>query len=97
MDTYEAQAAKKLHAALPVNPRAGIRPMEAVWFLIACVLFVSHLENSDVSHQVIEESHAQEGCIAQHAAGERYAKPMTCAPMVEAPNHILSLPILVSQ
>ena len=51
----EAQAAQKLHAALPAETPAGIRPMECVWFLIALVLFLAHLEKSDVSHQVIAE------------------------------------------
>ena len=51
----EAQAAQKLHAALPADKPAGIRPMEAVWFLIAAVLFLMHLESSDVSTYVIAE------------------------------------------
>jgi hypothetical protein len=90
----EEQAAQKLHAALPANPRAGIRPMEAVWALAAFVLFSAHLEKSDVSHKVVQERYAQEGCVAQFGPGEYHRNPkFRCAPMVEAPNYVLTRPI----
>jgi hypothetical protein len=90
----EEQATAKLSVALPDNPRAAIRPMEAVWALVAIWLFASYLESSDVSQQVIAEKKL-EGCIAQYGPGERAMKPkpLSCAPMVEAPNYVLTMPV----
>jgi hypothetical protein len=91
----EEQATAKLSVALPANPRAAIRPMELCYIVGFFFLFAIYLDATDVSDQVIAERRAQiEGCIAQYAAGERYAKPKPpkCAPMVEA-NHVLTLPL----
>ena len=55
MDAYEARAAQKLHAAEFAPTPAGIRPMEALWMLIALVLFLAHLESTDVSTYVVAE------------------------------------------
>ena len=93
MDTYEARAAQKLHAAEIADKPAGIRPMEAVWALIALFLFMSYLESSDVSQDVIAEKKL-EGCIAQFSAGEYHRNPkFQCAPMVEAPATAMTRPI----
>lgn len=99
MDTYQARAEQKLHSALPANPRAAIRPAEAVLILVFLALLVAWLDSGNLAAQIVEEKHdrimEQRGCIAQYAAGERYAKkkPQQCAPMVEAPNHILAIPV----
>lgn len=70
------------------------RPMEAVWALIALVLFSAYLESTwaPVEQAVAKEAR---GCISQYGPGERYArpKPEKCAPMVEAPNSILTMPL----
>ena len=93
----EERAATKLLAAEPADKPDGIRPMEAVWALAAFVLFSAYIQKSDVSHQVVQERQQvlERGCISQYAAGERYArpKPLNCAPMVEAPNYIMTSPI----
>ena len=66
----------------------------AVLALIAIVLLMAHVESRSFP---TEQAVAQEarGCIAQYGPGERYArpKPEKCAPMVEAPNYILSMPL----
>ena len=51
----EEQASAKLSLELPADKPAGIRPMEALWILIALVLFLMHLESSDVSTYVVAE------------------------------------------
>ena len=92
----EAQAAKKLHAALPANPRAAIRPMEAVLALLACWLLMAWLDGGNLAAQIVEERHQQiVGCISQYGPGERWARTNTpkCAPMVEAPAYILTMPV----
>lgn len=99
MDTYEARAAQKLHAAEVAPKPDGIRPMEAAWILAFLYLLVAWLETSDVSQQVVEERHQQiveRGCVAQYGPGERAMKkkPLECVEMVEAPNHILTLPVV---
>ena len=89
----EELAAAKLYAALPADKPAGIRPMEAVWILLACFLFMSWLEKSDVSQDVIAEKRL-EGCIAQFGPGEHHRNPkFQCAPMVEAPATAMTRPI----
>lgn len=94
MDTYEARAAQKLHAAEVAPKPDGIRPMEAAWILAFLYLLVAWLETSDVSQQVIAERRL-EGCISQYGPGERAMKkkPLECVEMVEAPNHILTYPV----
>ena len=97
LELAEAQAAQKLHAALPADKPTGIRPMEAVWALIALFLFMSWLERSDVSQDVIAEKKL-EGCIAQFGPGEYHRNPrFQCAPMVEAPATAMTPPLQVSQ
>ena len=93
MDSYQAKAAAKLYAAPPADKPDGIRPMEAVWALIALALFSAHLQSSDVSDQVIAEKKL-EGCIAQFGAGEHHRNPrFQCAPMVEAPTTAMTMPV----
>ena len=93
MDAYQSRAAQKLHAAEFADKPAGIRPMEAVWALIAIFLFMSWLERSDVSQDVIAEKKL-EGCIAQFSAGEYHRNPkFKCAPMVEAPATAMTMPV----
>jgi hypothetical protein len=67
--------------------------------LVAAAIAVAAAEYTgytlgDAEDAVVVSAIAQEGCIAQYAAGERYAmrKPHKCAPMVEA-NHILTMPV----
>ena len=89
----EEQASAKLSLALPADQPAGIRPMECVWALIALWLFVSYLESSDVSDQVIAQKKI-EGCIAQFGPGDHHRNPrFQCAPMVEAPATAMTMPV----
>lgn len=81
-----------LDSIAAVEPKP-VRNRELVLMAVALLLAWVYLDaGAFADQQVIEEKVAQ-GCISQHAAGERYAKPMTCAPMVEAPNHILTYPL----
>jgi hypothetical protein len=70
------------------------RVMEYVLGLVCIVLLSMHLESNSFP---VERAIAKEtrGCIAQYGPGERYArpKPEKCAPMVEAPSYILSMPV----
>ena len=76
--------------AEPARPRV----MEYVLGLLCIVLLSMHLESKSFP---VERAIAKEtrGCIAQYAASERWIKrkPMSCAPMVEAPNYVLTSPI----
>lgn len=96
MDTYEAQATAKLSVALPDNPRAAIRPMEAVLALLACWLGVAWLGGGNLASQIVEERHQQiVGCISQYGPGERWSRtnPLKCAPMVDAPAYVMTMPV----
>jgi hypothetical protein len=76
---------------------APVRVTEKVLALVACFLAVGYLEGGELGVQIVRERQQvlERGCVAQYAAGERYAKrkPLACAPMVEA-NHILTLPLV---
>jgi hypothetical protein len=77
---------------------APVRLKEKVLALIACFLAVGYLEGGELGTKVVQERYAQEGCVAQFGPGEYHRNPkFRCAPMVEAPNYILSLPLPVSQ
>lgn len=74
-------------------PPAPARLAEKVWALLALWLFLSWLESSDVSQQVIAEKKL-EGCIAQFGPGASHRNPeYKCAPMVEAPNDVMIIPV----
>lgn len=81
-----------LDSLADVEPRP-VRKRELVLMAIAIVLAWHYLDAGAFADQQVIEERVAQGCISQHAAGERYAKPMTCAPMVEAPNHILTYPV----
>lgn len=75
--------------AEPSTPRVR----EYVLMVVFCVLAAAHLESKSFPvEQAVREA---EGCISQYGAGERAMKkkPLECAPMVEAPNHILTYPV----
>jgi hypothetical protein len=73
---------------------APVRIKEKVLALIACFLAVGYLEGGELATKVVQERYAQEGCVAQFGPGEYHRNPkFRCAPMVEAPNYVLTMPV----
>ena len=50
----EAEARRKFSVAMS-QQKPKLRPMEAVWCLIALVFFIAYLQKSDVNDKVIAE------------------------------------------
>jgi N-dimethylarginine dimethylaminohydrolase len=93
----ETQNTERLIAYLDkladVEP-APVRIKEKVLALIACFLAVGYLEGGELATKVVQERYAQEGCVAQFGPGEYHRNPkFRCAPMVEAPNYVLTMPV----
>jgi hypothetical protein len=53
----QAQAARKFSQAMS-QQKPRMRPMEAVWFLIALTLLIWHLEATDLAHKTYERKTA---------------------------------------
>ena len=77
---------------------APVRIKEKVLALIACFLAVGYLEGGELATKVVQERYAQEGCISQFGPGEYHRNPkFRCAPMVEAPNYVLTMPVKLTE
>jgi hypothetical protein len=76
---------------------APVRIKEKVLALVACFLAVGYLEGGELGVQIVQERHQQvaQGCAAQYGPGERWArtKPLRCAPMVDAPAYVMTMPV----
>ena len=77
LDASEAQAAQKLHAALPANPRAEVRPMELLWIVLAFFLLAMYLDATDVNQYVIAEKAKLAECNLAKERSRQYATALT--------------------
>ena len=77
LDAPEAQAAQKLHAALPANPRAEVRPMELLWIVLAFFLLAIYLDATDVNQYVIAEKAKLAECNLAKERSRQYATALT--------------------